>query len=293
MPNKNDVLHKARGEKNDEFYTQLSDIENELRYYKKHFKNKIIYCNCDNPEWSNFWLYFKLNFKKLELRKIISSHYDKDVATFKLEYDGNNEIKTQLNGNGDFRSEECINILKEADVVVTNPPFSLFREYIKVLMKYEKKFIIIGHQNALKYKDVFPFIKNNKIWLGNGFSGNVAYFINKNYEDYATYRNHKEGMIRVSGVVWYTNLTIEKRHNNYITGIKYKDMEYKKYDNSDIINIDKCKHIPDDYYGIMGVPITFMEKYNPEQYQIVDMINRPVISGKIIYTRILIKKINV
>jgi hypothetical protein len=173
-----------------------------------------------------------------------------------------------LKGDGDFRSQECIELLQQADIVVTNPPFSLFREYVSQLIEYDKNFIIVGHQNALTYKEIFRLIKDNKVWLGYGFNGGAAHFINNHYEDYATAGNHKEGMIRVSGVTWFTNLEIKKRHEDLLLYKTYNETDYPKYDNYDAINIDKTKDIPLDYAGVMGVPITFMDKYNPEQFEI-------------------------
>ncbi len=279
ISNKN--LKKARSNKKDEFYTQLSDIERELKHYKEHFKNKIILCNCDDPEDSDFWNYFALNFEFFGLKKLIATHFGNGIPSYKLEIvrdinkDGKinklDTIKTPLKQNGDFRSPECIEILKEADIIVTNPPFSLFREYVAQLIEYNKRFIIIGHQNALSYKDIFKLIKENKIWLGYGFKGGASHFVNKHYEDYATAGSHKEGMIRVSGVVWFTNLEIKKRHEDLMFYKKYYDNkeEYPKYENYDAINIDKTKDIPMDYKGSMGVPITFMDKYNPDQFEII------------------------
>jgi len=293
MTNKssNKNLHKASKAKKDEFYTQLSDIEKELGHYKKHFKGKVVLCNCDDPRVSNFFHYFSYNFENLGLKKLIATCYkNQDADLFSqnkvekaiyLEYTGDkngdkipelNEIGIKhLKGNGDFRSEECIELLKSADIVVTNPPFSLFREYVAQLMEYKKKFIIIGHQNAITYKEIFKLIKDNKIWLGYGFTGGAAHFINQHYEDYATAGNHKEGMIRVSGVVWFTNLEINKRHEDLILIKTYKghESEYPKYDNYDAINVDVTKDIPADYKGAMGVPITFLDKYNPEQFEIL------------------------
>lgn len=286
-------LHKAKVNKKDEFYTQLEDIERELKHYKEHFRDKVVYCNCDDPRVSNFFHYFSYNFEKLGLKKLIATCYknqerdlfseNKSERAIYLEYDGdkngNNmpdaeEIGVhELKGDGDFRSEESIELLKQADIVVTNPPFSLFREYVSQLVEYDKKFIIIGHQNALTYKETFKLIKENKMWLGYGFKGGAAHFINKHYEDYATAGDHKEGMIRVSGVVWYTNLDIKKRHEDLILYKTYKDNEdeYPKYDNYDAINVNKTKDIPIDYDGDMGVPITFMNKYNPEQFEIIGL----------------------
>lgn len=304
--NSNKGLNKANKNKKDEFYTQLSDIERELGHYKEHFKDRVVFLNCDDPEESNFWKYFDLNFEFLGLKKLIATHFGNGRPSYKLELVRANDgklgtIKTPLKQNGDFRSPECIEILKEADIVVTNPPFSLFREYVAQLMQYNKKFIIIAHQNALSYKAIFKLVKENKAWLGYGFNGGATHFINKHYEDYATAGNHKEGMIRVSGVVWLTNLDIRKRHEDLILYKKYygNESEYPKYDNYDAININKTKDIPIDYKGVMGVPITFMDKYNPDQFEIVgqmvttkiDEFNHgyPYINGKKIYARILIK----
>jgi Adenine-specific methyltransferase EcoRI len=201
-----------------------------------------------------------------------------------------------LKGDGDFRSKECIELLKQADIVVTNPPFSLFREYVAQLMQYDKKFIIVGHQNAITYKEIFKLIKDNKIWLGYGFNGGAAHFINHHYEDYATASNHKEGMIRVSGVTWFTNLEIKKRDEILTLYKIYNEQEYPKYDNFDAINIDKTKEIPIDYFEPMGVPITFLEKYNPKQFEILGneydfniQGGRGYINGKRMYSRIFIK----
>lgn len=288
MANKN--LNQAKSAKKDEFYTLLSDIENELRHYKEHFKDKVVLCNCDDPRFSNFFHYFSYNFERLGLKKLITTCYksqerdlfsqnDSERAIW-LEYYGdsnNNRVPDPeeigihyFNGDGDFRSAECIELLKQADIVVTNPPFSLFREYIAQLMKYEKKFVIVGHQNAIKYKEVFPLIKDNKLWLGYGFKGGAGHFLSK-YDDTATAGDHRAGMIRVSGVTWYTNLEIKKRHEDLILYKKYNPVEYRKYENMDAINVDKTSDIPMDYDGIMGVPITFMDKYNPTQFEIIGL----------------------
>ncbi len=287
--NKN--LNKAKINKKDEFYTQLADIERELKHYKKHFKGKVVYCNCDDPRVSNFFHYFSYNFEKLGLKKLIATCYkNQDIDLFSqnnteqaiyLEYNGDkngNNVPDleeigihHLKGDGDFRSEESIKLLEEADIVVTNPPFSLFREYVAQLIEYDKKFIIVGHQNATKYTEIFPLIKENRLWLGYGFKGGAAHFINKHYEDYATASDRKEGMIRVSGVVWLTNLEMSKRHEDLILYKKYNKEEYPKYDNYDAINVDITKDIPIDYDGYMGVPITFLNKFNPEQFEIIGL----------------------
>lgn len=308
----NKGLRNADGAKKDEFYTQLSDIEKEMRYYKNAFKDKTVLCNCDDPFESNFFRYFVLNFNRLRLKRlictcytgspiantqlslfdivetaeenkpykaIVTTVYDKtgdggvdmfDIA--ELFKSGENEL-TELQGDGDFRSDECIELLKESDIVVTNPPFSLFREYVAQLIEYEKEFIIIGNQNALTYKEIFPLLKDNKIWLGNGFSGNVGFFQSP-YDDIAVSSQHKEGLIRISGVMWFTNIDIKKRHEEMILVKRYNPKDYPKYDNYDAINVDKTVDIPCDYAGLMGVPITFMDKYNPDQFEIIDGIGR-------------------
>ncbi|OYY31118.1 MAG: modification methylase, partial [Sulfurovum sp. 35-42-20] len=311
-----------------EFYTQLEDIERELKHYKEHFKNKVVYCNCDDPRVSNFFHYFSHNFEKLGLKKLIATCYkNQDTNLFSqnnsenavyLEYDGDKngdnvpnveEIGVHaLNGDGDFRSQESIELLKQADIVVTNPPFSLFREYVAQLVEYDKKFVIVGHQNAITYKEIFKLIKENKLWLGYGFKGGAGHFINIKYEDYATASDHKEGMIRVSGVVWFTNLEIKKRHEDLMLYKNYTPEEYPTYDNYDAINVNKTKDIPIDYSGVMGVPITFLDKYNPEQFKILGMSAsagysedvvgipflgdkdaRPLINSKNTYARVFIK----
>jgi hypothetical protein len=289
-------LRKASTAKKDEFYTQLSDIEKELRHYKDHFKGKVVFCNCDDPRVSNFFHYFSYNFENLGLKKLITTCYknqDRDLFSkhksekaIYLEYNGDKngdkvpnpeEIGINyLEDDGDFRSSESIELLKQADIVVTNPPFSLFREYVAQLIEYDKKFIIVGHQNAITYKEIFKLLKENKIWLGYGFNGGAAHFINTHYENYATAGDHKEGMIRVSGVVWFTNIDTRKRHEDLILYKTYygNESEYPKYDHYDAINVDKTKEIPMDYEGNIGVPITFMDKYNPDQFEIIDGLNR-------------------
>lgn len=317
MANKN--LNQAKSAKKDEFYTQLVDIENELRHYREHFRGKTVLCNCDDPRVSNFFHYFSYNFEQLGLKKLITtcyknqerdlfSQHDSERAIW-LEYTGDhngnripdpNEIGINyLQGDGDFRSAECIELLKQADIVVTNPPFSLFREYVAQLIRYNKKFIIIGHQNAIKYKEIFPLIMNNKMWLGYGFKGGAGHFIS-NYEDIATANDHKKGMIRVSGVNWFTNIEIAKRHEELVLYKTYNAEEYPRYDTFDAINVDKTADIPMDYDGVMGVPITFMDKYNPSQFAIVGVMNhgcdseydlaKPLLRGKELYTRILIQR---
>lgn len=257
--NKN--LHKAKNAKNDEFYTQLTDIEKELMHYKEHFKDKIVYCNCDDPEWSNFWKYFHLNFAHLGLKKLIATFYHIGNSVYKMEYTGGNDndisagTKTPLKGNGDFRSEECIETLKESDIVVTNPPFSLFREYVATLIEHNKSFLIIGNLHAITYKDFFPFLQNNLVWTGNN---NVKEFV------------QPDGSIKKFGNIgWYTNLDIKKRHEKLILWKTYDSVSYPKYDNYDAIEVAKVADIPVDYDGVMGVPISFIDKYCPEQFDII------------------------
>lgn len=307
MANKN--LNAAKLAKKDEFYTQLSDIERELQHYQSHFRGKTVLCNCDDPYESNFFKYFALCFNQLGLKKLICTCYNGspvqgnelllhfegfDDEPKKLAYKVEITEVKDLNGDGavdlsdvryllqndknvlslletgDFRSRECIELLKEADIVVTNPPFSLFREYIGQLMKYGKKFLIVGHQNAITYKKVFPLIKDNKVWLGYGFKGTAGHFLSP-YEDIATAGDHKKGMIRVSGVTWFTNMEIPKRNEELDLVCRYSPEEYPKYDNYDAIEVNKTLNIPRDYDGAMGVPITFLDKYCPSQFEILGM----------------------
>ena len=297
MPSGNKDLHKAANAKKDEFYTQLSVIEDELKYYKDQFKGKIVYCNCDDPRFSNFFHYFSYNFEKLGLKKLISSCYknqnmdlfsqsDSEQAIY-LEYDGdknNNrvpdieEIGTEFFiGDGDFRSKESIELLKQADIVVTNPPFSLFREYIDQLSKYEKKFLIIGNINAVTYKETFKLIKNNELWLGASIhSGDREFGVPDDYPlNAAGCRVDENGrkFIRVKGVRWFTNLDYKERHEDLILYKRYAPEEYPKYENYDAIEVSKTAEIPYDYDGEMGVPITFLDKYNPDQFKIIGLAN--------------------
>lgn len=336
MKNKisNKDLSAAKVNKKDEFYTQLSDIEKELKYYKEHFKDKIVYCNCDDPRVSNFFHYFSYNFEKLGLKKLITTCYkNQDMDLFSqnnseraiyLEYTGdknNNNVPDKseiginnLKGDGDFRSKECIELLKQADIVVTNPPFSLFREYVAQLIEYDKKFLIIGNINAISYKEIFKLFKENKIWLGASIhSGDREFGVPHYYPlNAAGVRVDENGnrFIRVKGVRWFTNLDHKERHENLILYKKYNPDEYPKYDNYDAINVDKTSDIPMDYEGAMGVPITFLDKYNPEQFEIIGSdyevkegllpeivnpgwkgkIDRGYVNGKRMYARLLIKR---
>lgn len=259
-------LNNARTNKNDEFYTRFDTINDEINTnehgYRPFFKDQIVYCNCDDPEESNFWKFFKAVFKAYGTKKLISTHYTQDgSSSYKLEYDGERVVKTELEGNGDFRSPECVELLKESDIVVTNPPFSLFIPFVELLMQYNKKFVIIGNKNAIPLKNVFKFIKEGKIWTG--------YEIPK---DFIT----PEGKIttRVNGLCrWFTNLEIPKRREPLLIGWRYeKGLEmgmYAKYENYDAINVNEVCEIPKDYFGLMGVPITFLDKFCPEQFEIV------------------------
>ena len=318
----NRSLHAANRAKQNEFYTQLPDIENELKHYRKHFRGKTVYCNCDDPTISNFFQYFHLNFAKLGLKRLITTCYKNQQpdlfsrhdmeAAVGVQYVGNGTEPTifQLKADGDFRSRECIALLKQADIVVTNPPFSLFREYIAQLVEYGKKFVVIGSMNAITYKEVFPLIQSGKLWLGHGPAGKDMLFDVP--EDYARelVETKKEGSAyklvdnivkgRLGNASWFTNLDHRKRHEDLIFYKRYSPDEYPKYDNYDAINVNKTDHIPIDYAGEMGVPITFLDKYNPEQFEIIGM-DRPLITqltgkqsrfrikGKEIYARIVIR----
>ena len=274
---KNNNLHTAKATKNDEFYTQLEDIENELKYYKDYFKGKVVYCNCDgflNKEKSNFFMYFSLNYEFLGLKGLICTKYNPNGKGKKYEYygdlNGNNypdeeEVFTsELEGDGDFRSEECIELLKKCDIVCTHPPFSLFRQYVAQLFEYNKDFLIIGNVNAISYKEVFPLIKENKMWLGVSItSGDRKFVVPDNYPLNAAGCGIDENgkkYIRVKGVRWFTNLDHKKPHEELLLYKKYNEEEYPKYDNYDAIEVGKTKDIPMDYNGIMGVPITFLDK---------------------------------
>lgn len=307
MANKN--LNAAKTNKKDEFYTQLTDIERELQHYWTHFKGKTVLCNCDDPYESNFFKYFALRFNQLGLKKLICTCYDgspvmgSELSLFALNAEGEEKkvaykveitevtdvngdgavdlgdveylikndknVLSVLRGNGDFRSQECIELLKEADIVVTNPPFSLFREYVAQLMEYEKKFVIVGNQNAITYKEVFPLIKENKVWLGYGFKGAVGHFVSP-YKDTAHAGDHRAGMIRVSGVTWFTNLEVQRRSEMFDLICRFSSEEYPHYEDYDAIDVSDTFTIPYDYDGIMGVPITFLYYFNPQQFEIID-----------------------
>ena len=280
----NTNLKIAKKNKNDEFYTQYTDIEKEMRYYKDFFKGKVVYCNCDDARESNFFKYFSLNFEFLGLKKLITTGYKADGKGVVLVYEGDkngnrrvdNEeiIVNELNGDGDFRSEECIEYLKECDVVVTNPPFSLFRQYVKQLMDYGKKFIIIGNQNAITYKEIFQLIKDNKIWLGINSNKTMEFSIPMSYEKWDRIEDNKK-YAKLGGISWFTNVPYLYERKPLILTKSYYDnpSAYPKYENFDAINVDKTSDIPMDYDGVMGVPITFLDKYCPTQFEIIALGN--------------------
>ncbi len=315
---KNNNLHTAKKAKADEFYTQLCDIENELKYYRPHFKNKVVYCNCDDARESNFFKFFSLNFEFLGLKKLISTGYKENGKGVKLVYTGDkngncmpdfDEIEvTELEGNGDFRSAECIELLKEADIVVTNPPFSLFREYVGQLVEYGKQFLILGNMNAITYKEIFPLIKENKLWFGPSISsGDRKFYVPESYSLEAAGCGIDENgkrYIKVKGVRWFTNMEHDRRKQTLDLYMKYSNEYYKKYDNYDAIEVSKTCDIPMDYDGVMGVPITFLDKYCPNQFEILGIMsgakgecfvngndNSPkfTLNGKGVYARILIR----
>ena len=306
-------VDRAKKAKEDEFYTQLSDIEKELHHYKAHFNGKTILCNCDDPFESNFFKYFVLNFNRLGLRKLIATCYagspiaNRQLSIFDILRDtegntnkpykaivttvydktgdggidmldiaelfksGENEL-TELTGDGDFRSPECLALMDEADIVVTNPPFSLFREYVDTLIKCNKSFIIIGPKNAITYKEIFPLLMNNQMWVGYGFAHGDAYFHipAENAREFANgVYNPENGLVHFRNCTWFTNLDIKKRSEEMILVSRYDPETYPSYDNYDAINVDKVVSIPCDYTGVMGVPITFLDNYSPEQFEII------------------------
>lgn len=353
----NSALHKASKQKKDEFYTQLSDIEKELKHYREQFRGKIVYCNCDDPFESNFFKYFAANFNSLKLKKLITTSFNPSPIAggqlplfdleglkpegsqpFKIEIsevsdmdgDGavglidvelllrsNANVASPLEGDGDFRSDECVELLKECDIVVTNPPFSLFREYIELLDKHDKSFLILGNQNAIKYNFVFKLIKDNKVWLGYDNGGTKWFQVPDDYDIKTDSRKKVENGIKyfsMGSIVWFTNLDTTKRHQTLDLYKKVSSGEYPKYDNYDAINVNRYIDIPRDYGGEMGVPITFIDKYNPEQFEIIGIFDDkreksdafvqgtptyvdeqhkkyvgPVIDGRALYTRVLIR----
>jgi len=314
----NELLQKAKKSKSDEFYTQLCDIESELQFYKTHFKDKVVFCNCDDPRISNFFKYFASNFEELGIKKILTSCYREQTGDlfyeknqesgFFFEYTNTDEEKNKLNspeilpfeGDGDFRNPESIELLKQSDIVVTNPPFSLFREHVEHLVKYDKKFLIIGNVNSITYKEIFKLIKENKAWLGINLGRGVSGFIvPQHYELYGTEARIDEFGNRIvspNNCLWLTNLDTFKRHKDILLTKKYfgNEHEYQKYDNYDGINVNKTEDIPLDCKGVMGVPITFLHKFNPDQFELIKFRKGNdekdlSINGKCPYFRILIK----
>lgn len=315
----NKQLNDASKAKNDEFYTQLVDVENELKHYRDYFEDKVVYCNCDDPSESAFFHYFFYNFKKLKLKKLLTTCYkskNRDLFSdnntenaIYLEYNGSNSVMPSkesidthyLKSDGDFRSNECINLLKEADIIVTNPPFSIISEYIKQLIEYNKFFIIVAPYNAITYRDIFPYFKNNQMWLGNGFSGGNAYFKIKTLREFAKgVFNEETGLVKFRNITWFTNLDHNKRKEELILYRLYNTKDYPKYDNFDAIEVGYTRHIPINYNGLMGVPVSFFDKYNPKQFEILgnagsyapdgySLIGALYLSGKKKYKRIIIK----
>ncbi len=318
----NASLHAAKDAKNDEFYTRLEDINEEMNHYEDKFRGKVVFCNCDDPKWSNFWKYFHSEFERLGLKKLITTHFESDNSqSYKIEYTGGNDtdfedgIITLLQGNGDFRSPECLALLDASDIVVTNPPFSLFKEYVPLLIEHNKSFIILGNKNAITYKEIFPLIKDDKLWMGYTPMGRDFLFtVPKDMEQSLISKSKSGSAYRViDGIVyaraqacWFTNVDHQRRHNFVETTYYYSKRDtlypelYPKFDNIDAINVNKVSEIPMDYEGIMGVPITFMDKYNPEQFEIVGKINngqpepfdlaKPIIDGSFVYKRIAIRR---
>jgi hypothetical protein len=286
----------------------LTDIEKELKHYKRHFKNKVVFCNCDDPTESNFFVYFELQFKHFGLKKLITTHYDDKAPSYKMEVylDSLGRItrkKTPLMQSGDFRSDECIALLKEADIVVTNPPFSLFREYIAQLMEHKKKFIVMGSNNALTYKEVFKHIRDNKLWLGANNGGTKWFQVPMHYHVNTASRMKVEDgtkFISLGNISWFTNLNHKKRNEEIILFRKYNAKDYPTYDNYDAIEVSKVADIPMEHKGTMGVPVTFLDKYNPKQFRILGYMattkvtdynfGYPYINGKKKYARIIIKR---
>ena len=318
----NKQLSQAKKGKEDEFYTQLEDIEAELKHYREHFAGKTVLCNCDDPRMSNFFFYFVLNFHHLGLKKLITTCYknqepnscskNTSKQAVYLVYEGEDigsppnpniaGLVHPLQGDGDFRSPECINFLEEADIIVTNPPFSLFREYVTLLMEHRKNFIVIGNQNAITYKEVFQYIRNNQLWLGYKF-GDMKFRVPDHYAARPTrFWIDKKGKKwrSLGNICWFTNLDIQKRHEELTLYKKYNPEGYPHYDNYDAINVNKTADIPCDYDGVMGVPITYLDKHNPNQFEIIGQMastsideynfGYPYINGEKKYARILIRK---
>ena len=264
----NRKLNKARQNKRNEFFTRLCDVENELNHYKDQFKGKSVLCNCDDPNRSSFFTYFHTHFRELGLKELVAVCYIEGTNGFYVRDNGEDIIRYECEGNGDFRSAECIELLQRADIVCTNPPFSLLKAYIEQLLSFEKRFLIIAHQHCFTYTSVFHAIKDRKMWLGYGFNRNVGYFTS-DYDDYAVADEHKDGMIRVSGVCWLTNLGEERYSAPIPLTEEYRPELYPKYVNCDGIEVARTAKIPKDYYGLMGVPSTFLFKWCPDQFELV------------------------
>ena len=315
---KNGNLHQAKRAKNDEFYTQLSDIEKECKHYKQHFNGKIILCNCNDALHTGFATYFSLNFEILGLKELICTSYSMEEGghgrIYRYHGDKNRNgvpdieewDQQEMEGNGGFNTPEGVELIKEADIIVTNPPFSLFREFVATLEEYGKKYLILGNMNAITYKEIFPLIKEDKMWLGVTTNGSNRWFkVPNNYEHKTNAAGYKEEnnskYLFVNGIMWFTNLEHNKRHEPLDLYKHYTPEEYPKYDNYDAINVNKVCDIPMDYNGVMGVPITFLNKYCPEQFEIIG-IDRYVennpnyghrfnLNSKEIYARVLIKSL--
>ena len=312
---KNAGMHAARKAKNDEFYTQLPDIERELKNYRDHFRGKTIFLNCDDPEWSNFWVYFRNNFNFLGIQRVIATHYtgisEGGAPSYALELvrgpngedvDVEKPIRTELTGDGDFRSPEAIAYLEQADIVVTNPPFSLFREYVAQLVEHDKKFVLIGNTNAITYKEIWPLIEGGKMWLG---SESPKRFRVPSHAPVVASQSVVNGvrLQNFGNICWFTNIEIPRRYEEIPLYKRYADdpAAYPTYDDFDVIEVSKVKDIPKDYDGLMGVPITFLGKHNPDQFEILGQANSArylgnielftVIDGKRIYNRIIIRRI--
>lgn len=299
MP-RNSQLSKAKKAKNDDFYTSRKDIEDELCHYEDQFRDKVVYCNCDDPEYSEFWKFFMRNFVPWGLKKLIATHYDPNEKNYAYMLEMTPEIanggggiaadpiRKPIQSNGDFRSAACIELLEEADIVVSNPPFSKFREYVNQLIQYNKKFLIMGNMSAITYKEIFPLIKDNKMWPGYGFNKTMEFIMPDDYElkgkAYIDDDGKKHGF--VPAICWYTNLDVKKRHEPLDSrGTYYSPERYPKYDNYDAIEVGRVSDIPCDYFEEIGVPITFLSKYNPDQFELIgadfDLANpEPLPNGK-------------
>lgn len=308
----NSNLHMSKDAKEDEYYTSIQTIENELKHYKECFKDKIVFCNCDDPEWSNFWQYFQLNFEHLQLKKLISTHFDANDSTYKLEIigdiNGDNKVnnldivKTKLSQNGDFRSPECQELLKECDIVVTNPPFSLMKEYLPTLLESGKQFLVLGNVNHVTFKEIFKYYIDGKFWLGYN-DGHFWFRVPEWYEEKKTDFKIVDGIKyrRLGNICWFTNLPVKRRSEELILTKKYNTDDYQKYETYDAIDIKKTVDIPLDYDGVMGVPISYLPYHCPSQFEVIGKFDggqannpldlaKPLIDGKPAYKRIAIRR---